>query len=179
MILSAFRDLVPRFPDLALILAPRDRHRFSLTYRYAQDFFPGSAARRSKSDATDQNAKVFILDTLGELEKFYSVADLALIGKSWPGHHEGGGHNPLEASTRRKPVIAGPKVHNFKWIYEALGEAGGALIVEKKDLVETLATLLADPPRLKAMGEAGQDFVARRRGAAKATLKILNAKAAS
>ncbi|MDR1871407.1 MAG: hypothetical protein LBS60_05685 [Deltaproteobacteria bacterium] len=173
MILEIFQSLLTKFPGLKLLLAPRDRHKFTQTYRLSQEFFPLKTARRSHPNPTDQEAIVFILDTLGELERFYSLADLALVGKSWPGHHEGGGHNPLEAAVRGRPVVAGPLSHNFKWIYEALTETGGALIVEKKDLLDRLTELLSAPERLNRMGAAGQDFVAKHRGAARSTIEIL------
>jgi 3-deoxy-D-manno-octulosonic-acid transferase len=176
MILEAFKGLRPQFPDLKLVLAPRDRHKFSSTFRLAQEAFPKEAARRSRPAPADREAAVFVLDTLGELEKFYAIADLALIGKSWPGHHEGGGHNPLEAAVRRRAVLAGPRVHNFKWIYSALAEVGAAAIVEKKDLPEKLSELLRDPARLSQMGEAGQRFVAQHRGTVRATLDLVRPK---
>ncbi|MDR1578421.1 MAG: hypothetical protein LBT86_09410 [Deltaproteobacteria bacterium] len=173
MILRIFRDLLPEFPDLRLILAPRDHHKFCQVYRLAQELFPQRAARRSAPSPEDRQAHVFILDTLGELENFYVLAEVALIGKSWPGHHESGGHNPLEASIRSRAVLAGPHVHNFKWIYQALTEAGGALLVEKNDLADQLKSLLGDPERLARMGKVGQQFVAQHRGAVRATLDLI------
>jgi 3-deoxy-D-manno-octulosonic-acid transferase len=173
MILTILRQLLPDFPELKLILAPRDRHKFSMTYKLAQDIFPHKTARRSHPEAADKDSQVFILDTLGELEKFYALAEVALIGKSWPGHHEGGGHNPLEAAVRGRPVISGPKVHNFKWIYKALCEAKGAVLVEKKDLPAALASFLRDEALLKRMGQNGQQFVSHHRGAVRRTLDLV------
>ncbi|MDR2142247.1 MAG: hypothetical protein LBR11_10760 [Deltaproteobacteria bacterium] len=177
MILEVFQGLLPDFPDLKLLLAPRDRHKFSLTHRLAQELFPSQTARRSQPSPQDPDCRVFILDTLGELEKFQALADLALLGKSWPGHHEGGGHNPLEASIRGRAVVTGPRIHNFKWIYQALVEAGGAMIVNKKDLPAQLAALLRDPERLARLGQAGQTFVAQHRGTVRATLDLIRPKA--
>ncbi|MDR0549775.1 MAG: hypothetical protein LBI10_10265 [Deltaproteobacteria bacterium] len=173
MILKIFLELNPNFPDARLILAPRDRRAFAQTYRLAQEYFPDKVARRAEPKSEDQNALVFILDTLGELENFYSLAEIALIGKSWPGRHEGGGHNPLEAAARRRPVICGPKIHNFKWIYAALVAAGGALVIDQKNLAAKLTALLNDPGLLTKMGETGQKFVVEHQGAVRATLDIL------
>jgi 3-deoxy-D-manno-octulosonic-acid transferase len=170
MIMRAFLDLWPRHRDLRLLIAPRDRHKFALNWRLVRELFPHDSARRSQPSPSDFGARVFLLDTLGELERYYSLAEVALIGKSWPGAHEGGGHNPLEAAVRGKPVISGPKVNNFKWMYQALVEAGGGLLVERADLTATLDDLLSRPGRLEEMGRLGHDFVLSHRGAVDDTL---------
>ncbi|MDR1546698.1 MAG: hypothetical protein LBU12_08340 [Deltaproteobacteria bacterium] len=173
VILRAFQDLLPKYPDLKLLVAPRDRHKFALTYREILEFFPHETARRSAPAPTDAQAKVFLLDTLGELERWYALAETALIGKSWPGAHEGGGHNPLEAAVRGRPVLSGPRVHNFKWIYQGLTEAGGALLVDRNGLTDALDRLLADPATADEMGRKGREFVETHRGAVSATLKFV------
>jgi 3-deoxy-D-manno-octulosonic-acid transferase len=174
LVLEVFRELEPKFPGLKLLLAPRNREKFAQAYRLAEESFPGQAARRSAPSPQDKKAKVFILDTFGELENFYALAELALIGKSWPGRHEGGGHNPLEAALWGKMVLSGPIIHNFKWIYSALTEAGGAIIVDKEEVAGKIAALLGDPTTLAKGGEAGKNFVAQHRGAVQATWNIIN-----
>ena len=173
MIMKTFLELWPRHRDLRLLIAPRDRHKFSLNWRLVRDMFPHDCARRSAPSPSDSGARVFLLDTLGELEHYYCLAEVALIGKSWPGAHEGGGHNPLEPAARAKPVISGPKVNNFKWMYHALVAAGGCLIVEKEDLADTLDQLLSKPGQLEEMGRLGHDFVFSHRGAAMETLAYI------
>jgi 3-deoxy-D-manno-octulosonic-acid transferase len=170
MIMRAFLELWPRHRDLRLLIAPRDRHKFALNWRLVREMFPHDCARRSQPQPSDSGARVFLLDTLGELERYYALAEVALVGKSWPGAHEGGGHNPLEPAVRAKPVISGPKVNNFKWMYRALYAAGGGLMVEKEDLSETLDQLLSQPGQLEEMGRLGHDFVLSHRGAVTDTL---------
>ncbi|MDR1676991.1 MAG: hypothetical protein LBS44_01205 [Deltaproteobacteria bacterium] len=173
LIINAFTELLNKNKDLRLLIAPRDRHKFGLNWRIIHDIFPSASARRSKPSPTDSGARVFLLDTLGELERYYSLAEVALIGKSWPGSHEGGGHNPLEAAARAKAVISGPRVNNFKWMYYALVKAEAAKIVEKNDLIGTLDTLLNTPGLAESMGQKGREFVETHRGAAQETLKSL------
>ena len=173
MIMRAFLDLWPKHRDLRLLIAPRDRHKFALNWRAIKELFPHDSARRSKPSPSDTGARVFLLDTLGELERYYSLAEVALVGKSWPGAHEGGGHNPLEAAARGKPVLAGPKIGNFKWMYHALVDAGGGLLVERSELTQTLDELLSEPGKLAQMGSLGHDFVFSHRGAARDTLALI------
>jgi 3-deoxy-D-manno-octulosonic-acid transferase len=173
MILGAFSDLLEKHKDLRLLIAPRDRHKFGLNWKIIHEAFPRDSARRSKPSPSDASARVFLLDTLGELERCYSLADVALIGKSWPGSHDGGGHNPLEAAARAKAVLSGPMVNNFKWMYHALVEAGAAKIINKTELTSVLENLLDSPGLAESMGLKGQKFVETHRGAAKETLKSL------
>ncbi|MDR2339416.1 MAG: glycosyltransferase [Deltaproteobacteria bacterium] len=174
LIVKAYLAALAEHPELKLCVAPRDRQRFARVWRLLQEACPGHAARRSEPEATPEGAKVFLLDSLGELERFYAICDIAIIGKSFPGPHEGGGHNPLEASAKGKPVLTGPRCHNFKWMYQALLKCGAAEIVEAGKLSERLGRLLDDPAGLKAMGEEGRDFTMAHRGAAKRTLALVD-----
>jgi 3-deoxy-D-manno-octulosonic-acid transferase len=173
LIMEVFSELLPKHRDLRLLIAPRDRHKFGLNWKIIQELFPGDSARRCKPSPSDSGARVFLLDTLGELERFYALAEVALIGKSWPGSHDGGGHNPLEAAAHAKAVISGPRINNFKWMYHALMTAEAAKIVDKTELASTLDELLSTPGLAESMGLKGQKFVETHRGAAKETLKSL------
>jgi 3-deoxy-D-manno-octulosonic-acid transferase len=170
VVMRAFLELWPSHRDLRLLIAPKDRHKFSLSWRHVRELFPHDSARRSRPSPSDSGARVFLLDTLGELERYYCLAEIALIGKSWPGDHEGGGHNPLEAAARGKAVISGPKIGNYKRMYRALSAAGACLIVDKDDLAETLDQLLSQPQKTELMGRLGHEFVLTHRGAAADTL---------
>ncbi|MDR2459809.1 MAG: 3-deoxy-D-manno-octulosonic acid transferase [Deltaproteobacteria bacterium] len=173
LILSIFKGLAEVHPLLRLIIAPRDVPKFEKVWELINQSFPGRAGRRSMPSTDDKEALVFLLDTLGELANFYSLADLAIIGKSFPGRHEGGGHNPLEAAISGCPVITGPQVHNFKWVYKALVKAGGALVTDSQKLSGLMASLLNDPLKLKEMGEKGRNFVLANRGSVAKTLEFI------
>jgi 3-deoxy-D-manno-octulosonic-acid transferase len=173
LILGVFSELLAKHDDLRLLIAPRDRHKFGLNWRIIHESFPRSSARRSKPGPADSGARVFLLDTLGELEGYYCLAEVALIGKSWPGSHDGGGHNPLEAAARAKAVLSGPRVSNFKWMYNALVQEGAARIIDKAELLPVLGELLDSPGLAESMGLKGRKFVESHRGAAAETLKSL------
>jgi 3-deoxy-D-manno-octulosonic-acid transferase len=173
LILSIFKGLSEVHPDLKLVIAPRDAPKFEAVWQRIISSFPGLSGRRSAPESLDKEAKVFLLDSFGELSRFYSLAELAIIGKSFPGRHEGGGHNPLEAAIKGCPVISGPQVHNFKWMYKALVEAGGALITDSQKLPRLLAQLINNPEKLKEMGEKGRNFVLAHRGSVAKTLEFI------
>ncbi|MDR1035237.1 MAG: hypothetical protein LBT40_01280 [Deltaproteobacteria bacterium] len=174
MILELFRILSRDRPELRLLVAPRDRHRFAAFRRHAREAFPGETAARSRPSEDDVRAKVFVLDTLGELRRFYLLGEVALVGKSWPGRHEGGGHNPLEPALLGIPVVSGPRVSNFKWMYSALLSEGGAVIADRRSLPAVMKELLDTEGKLPEMGRRARDFVMSHRGAVERTLDFLN-----
>lgn len=176
LIMASFQEMRAKHENLRLLIAPRDRHKFGLTWRLIHEVFPHESARRSEPKPTDKDAVVFLLDTLGDLARFYALAEVALIGKSWPGSHEGGGHNPLEAAARGKAVLSGSRVSNFKWMYRALNQAGAAKIVEKAELTAALDQLLSQPGLTLEMGRKGMEFVSSHRGAVNETLKFVSSK---
>ena len=74
----------------------------------------------------------------------YAAADVVFVGGSLV---PAGGHNMLEPALRRKPVLFGPHVENFRDSADLLVEAGGAMVVQDADdLGHRLAELL-DVPR--------------------------------
>ncbi|MDR1164914.1 MAG: 3-deoxy-D-manno-octulosonic acid transferase [Deltaproteobacteria bacterium] len=171
IILEAFREILPSYPELKLVLAPRDPGRFAEVALLIQAYFPAERiARRSAPALSDAASQAFLLDSLGELSAIYALADLAIVGKSFPGRHKGGGHNPLEPAALGVFVVAGRAVFNFQWIYGALSAAGGAELAEPQDLALILLGLLRSPERLREMGEKGRRFVSAHQGAVRATL---------
>lgn len=150
ILLDVARALRARFPDLLLILAPRDTRRA-----------PELAARfriplRSQGEPASGKA-VYLLDTMGELANFYALADVAFVGGSLVPF---GGHNPLEASVQGKPVLWGPHPFNFREIETDLVAAGCGRRVESGDeLREVLAQWLADGQIRLRMQRDAQRFI--------------------
>lgn len=105
--------------DARLIWAPRHPARADAIAGLcaARGF---SVARRSQGAGVETAAEVLILDTIGELARFYRAAQVAFIGGTLV---PVGGHNPLEAVVRNVPVVAGRQVHNFRQVYETLDRA--------------------------------------------------------
>ena len=101
---------------------------------------------------------------MGELMLFYGVADIAIVGGSLV---KGlGGHNPLEPSALKVPVVTGPYVKNFKRIYQQLIERKAAFMINDVDeLVSVLNTLLNDKSLRKQTGERAAAVVEENKGA--------------
>lgn len=138
IILDAFVDLKKDFSDLKLIIAPRHPERNENVFKLMQK--TGFNTEKRSNNANFEQNDVILLDTMGELAKFYSICDIAFIGGSF---NKTGGHNPLEATIFKKPVISGPSIHNFKDIYAILIHENAAKIVDSKaKLVNEFKNLL-------------------------------------
>ena len=124
-----------------LVLAPRHPERFDgVAAKLSERGL--KVCRRSGFEAIS-GAEVFLIDTIGELARAYSLADAAFIGGSLV---PTGGHNPLEAAVWRVPVVSGRHVHNFREVYLEMTAAGGAVLVADGDeLGARLGEWLADP----------------------------------
>ena len=173
IILDVFCKLNPGYPGLKLLIAPRNKYDFPSVRAYLEGRNL-SAAYHSLPEAADGGKDIFILDSFGELSRFYSLAEIALVGKSWEGRHRGGGHNILEPAAKGKPVLFGPLMHNYAWLAERfVRHGGGRLVPDKKALYETLDHLLTNPEEGRKMGKAAYGFVQANCGGTERTLEAL------
>jgi 3-deoxy-D-manno-octulosonic-acid transferase len=68
----------------------------------------------------------------------------------------------MEAARLGVGVITGPDIANHADAFEAMAQAGAAIVVQDQPaLTAALAALLADPPRLAAFNRAALDFARR------------------
>ena len=172
LVLSSYLENLGKFPDLKLILAPRHPERFSEVADLLRA--RGIAfVRRTELGGCDKERalkeKVLLLDSVGELSSVYSIADIALIGKSFSGI---GGQNPLEPAYWGKPVLCGPHMENFPFMQEFY-DAGAAFKVEPAFLAEKIGQLLADPDLAKAAGEKAKALYASKAGAVGKAMEIV------
>ncbi|MGH7767353.1 MAG: 3-deoxy-D-manno-octulosonic acid transferase [Candidatus Binatia bacterium] len=171
ILLAAFRGLKPLFPDLVMVLAPRHPQRFPEVERLLVGAGLSYVKRSETNGRTDQSPDVIFLDTLGELETFYSAADIAFVGGSLV---EAGGHNVMEPARFGKPVLFGPHMTNFSRIAEDLKLAGGGIeICGKDDLARELLRLLSDRASAKRAGERAYDVVKKDRQVVERSMELV------
>jgi 3-deoxy-D-manno-octulosonic-acid transferase len=169
VLLEVHCSLMRRFPDLLLVLAPRQIQEAagisSLCDRYGL-----TASRRSLGESAKGKA-VYLLDTMGELGTFYAVAAAAFIGGSLVPF---GGHNPLEAVVQGKPVLWGPHLSNFREIEEGLLAARcGRMVDSAAVMEEILGQWLADPLLGADYGRLADTFLLSRTGVSHTILNRL------
>lgn len=169
-VLKAHAAVLRRFPDALLLLVPRHPERFKPVEQDCRSF--GFATRtRNEDGVATSDTQCFVVDTLGELLRFYAAGDVAFVGGSLVAI---GGHNVLEPAALSVPVIVGPKTFNFTEITNDLIEAGAALRINEADeLGAMVVRLLADAPLRQQIGAAGRAAFEREQGGVLRTVGIV------
>lgn len=159
-LLDVFRRL--NDPKLLLIIAPRHPERFERVWQLLrQSGF--SCRRRSEHENPGQDDRIFLLDSLGELMRYFAAADLAFVGGTLV---PVGGHNVLEPAALGVPVITGPYVANCQEQVEQLSGAGAMVMVRSaRQMTDVCARLLRNPRHRQHMSVAGAYLVDAGRGA--------------
>jgi 3-deoxy-D-manno-octulosonic-acid transferase len=170
IIFNVFDELLKSFPDLSLIIGPREAHRFDEVYYLARDL-GFRAIRRTELPAENQEYNVFILNTLGELGQVYGLADVAFVGGSLASI---GGHNVLEPAFFGMPVLFGPYTYNFAAMSQLLIKCGGGkMVADESELLHAMVELLGKKNKREQMGERAKRFVEQNQGALGRVIGIL------
>ena len=137
-----FLRLRQQFPSLRLFIAPRHVERLQ-EIRADLGVFPLRVALASESrQGRDADADCILLDTTGELQRWYGIATVVFVGKSLTAH---GGQNPVEPIFADKPVVFGPHMENFAMLAKRLVSNNGAIQIADTDSLEgAVAELLRD-----------------------------------
>ena len=170
-VLKAHAVVLRRFPDALLILVPRHPERFRPVVQACRNF--GYATRcRSEDGEALAATQCFVVDSMGELLRYYAAADVAFVGGSLV---EIGGHNVLEAAAQAVPVVVGPNTFNFTEITQGLLEADAAVRVADADaLGPTVQRLLGDAADRQRRGAAARAVFERERGAVERSMAIID-----
>lgn len=150
-VLQAFAPLRRVYRDALLVIAPRRPERFAAVAEML-DAAQVRWARRSAVEATvGADVQVLLVDTLGELTRFFTPAWAVFVGGTVAPL---GGHNVLEPAAHGRAVAFGPHVDNVAAAAAALEAAGGAETVRTPgELAEYWDGLLARRDAADAAGE--------------------------
>ena len=153
ILVRVFLRLREQFPSLRLFIAPRHVERLQeiraqlgampLRVTLASEALTGGIA----------DTDCMLLDTTGELQRWYGIATVVFIGKSLTAQ---GGQNPVEPILAGKPVVFGPHMENFATLAKTLVSNNGAMqINDTGSLERTVAELLRDSEaRQRLVGNA-------------------------
>lgn len=169
-LIAAFVGHLRQAPDTLLVLVPRHPERFEVvaTLLAASGL---RTARVSQGEAIAPDTQVLLGDSMGELMRWYGVADACFIGGSLIPRQ---GHNPLEALCLDKPLLTGPHTANFATVFQALENADALLRVPDADAVFTrFRHLLQDPAACQARIARGRSLHRSLAGALQRTLDSL------
>jgi 3-deoxy-D-manno-octulosonic-acid transferase len=166
-ILEAFREARKDRPELILIIAPRHPKRAGDVEKICLNL--GLKVMRRTTATPEKPWDVLILDTIGELAQFYSLADLTFVGGSLVPH---GGQNFMEPAFYEKPVFLGPHMDNFAFLADEFFRSGAARVVSRKeDLAEVFR--MKDEKSLREMGKQSKALLNSLQGATERTLQVI------
>ncbi|HEV8290683.1 MAG TPA: 3-deoxy-D-manno-octulosonic acid transferase [Tepidisphaeraceae bacterium] len=174
MILRQFRTLLTKHARLRLIIVPRKPERFEEVANLitAEGF---AVLRRSHTlrssvaelPPTTLLPPVILGDTMGELRKFYSLADVVFVGRTLVdlGSRQHGS-DMIEPAALGKPVVVGPYTGNFADAMSRFRAADAIMEVQTAEqLGEAVSVLLSSPQQAKEMGKKAQQVVIKEKGA--------------
>ena len=165
--------LLEAMPDwdgkLLVLMVPRHARRFDEVSAFiAKDGFPVSRRSRNPMPAADD--RVYLGDSMGEMDFYYAAADVAVIGGSFVPR---GGQNLIEACAAGVPVVLGPSMFNFAEATRLALEAGAAVqVADAAGAMREASRLLLNLEERKKMGTAGRELCEAHRGATQKHLEI-------
>jgi 3-deoxy-D-manno-octulosonic-acid transferase len=168
--LAAYRELSDLHRRLRLILVPRHPERFAAVAEIL-DESRTRWQRRSELDAqgADADARVLLVDVVGELGAWWGTAQIAYVGGSMG---KRGGQNMIEPAAYGAAVSFGPNTQNFRDVVAAMLRARAAVVVHNgAELTGFVRRCLDDPGLANQWGQRAQRLVADQLGATGRTLE--------
>jgi 3-deoxy-D-manno-octulosonic-acid transferase len=158
-----FLRLRQQFPSLRLFIAPRHVERLR-EIRSQLDALRLRVALASEVLAgRKSDADCVLLDTTGELQRWYRIATVVFMGKSLTAH---GGQNPVEPILAGKPVVFGPHMENFATLAKTLVTKNGAVQVSDIDSLElAIAELLRNSEAHQRLVHDAHEVLSAHQGA--------------
>jgi len=165
VLLTAYGEARRAVPDLRLVIVPRRPENFDAAAEAIRraGFRLLRRSRQTEPEGTAGEPPVILGDTMGELMKWYALADLVFVGRSLVPL---GGSNPMEPGSLARPLLWGPHMFNFPIEAPALVEAGAAReVTDAASLAVAVADLLTRGDRRRQMGAAARQVICRMQGA--------------
>ena len=154
------------------LIVPRHPQRFAEVQELLQEAGL-SVSRRSQWLGAPEAADVWLGDSMGEMQLYYGLGQVALLGGSFAPL---GGQNLIEAAACGCPVVMGPHTFNFAQAADSSVEAGAALrVADMAEGVQQAVAIATDTPAQARMREAALHFAQTHRGAAKASAQMIAA----
>jgi 3-deoxy-D-manno-octulosonic-acid transferase len=155
-----------------LIIVPRHPERFEKVADLIKDYEFGPR-RYSASEGFTPGAKgeVYLLDVIGKLFDFYSLATVAFVGGTLAPI---GGHNIMEPYAYAVPVVVGPRTEKVKDLMAAL-TAREAILQGKneKAIITCILSYFENQEQRSAAGLAGEEILIKSQGAVSKALDLI------
>jgi len=147
--------------DERYIIAPHNINEKAI--RELKDSIKKKTVLYSDKEPT-ANARVFIVDTIGILNKIYSYGDVAYVGG---GFGKSGIHNVLEPAAFGCPLIIGPNYQKFREAVDLVDNGACEVITDQHTLKQCLDKLRSDETLRSKKGRTAKSYVQENTGATK------------
>ncbi len=168
IIMEVYNSLIRQnqFENLRLVIVPRKPERFDEVAQIIGDagfnFVRYSSIKNAQATCPEK-MPVILGDTMGDLRKFYCLANIIFVGRSLVPM---GGSDMIEAAALGKCTLFGPHTFNFTQTAEALLADHGALLVkDQKELLQTMQKCLLEPDFASEIARNGQEVIRKNQGA--------------
>jgi 3-deoxy-D-manno-octulosonic-acid transferase len=171
ILVDIWQGLRAEYPLLRLILAPRHPERAASVADLVRKagFKPVFFSNIRGILKPDE---VMIVDTIGHLIEFYSLASVVFVGKSLTAR---GGHNIVEPAQFARPVLIGPYMQNFRDITAAFLAEKAVVQVEGAVGLKAAVRALLDGPELRRdLGLRARQVVRRNQGATRRVIDLVS-----
>lgn len=172
LVLQAFAPLADRRRKSHLVIVPRHPDRGAEVAALART--AGFSTTRQAAGEPFDGETVHVADLLGELGMWFRLARACFVGGSWA---KGvGGHNPLEPARLGCAAASGPRVENWRAVYDEMGQASGVRIVDGPEPLTAFWTQALDAdPAIAAQADRARAFSEAQTGALDGALDRLEA----
>jgi 3-deoxy-D-manno-octulosonic-acid transferase len=162
ILLKAFSLIRDKFPDLRLIIAPRQIQRGE-EIRVLSTESGFKSALRSSTESCQADWDVLILDSFGELARVYAMGQVAFVGGTLIPK---GGHSLIQPILRGKPVLFGPYTFKTRDVAQIAISAGvGFVVSSAQSLADQACRLLGDDEERAEIREKCRVLVSENQGA--------------
>ncbi len=168
LILDAVKDL-----NILTIIVPRHPQRFDEVEQLIKDAGINYLRRSQLTAPINQNVKMVLGDSMGELFTYYAACDFTFVGGSLL---KFGGQNLIEAASMGKPILIGKYTYNFAEATKNAVRAGAAIQVRNVDeLCEKIEYLRDHSEKRAKMQHASLNFTQASTGATLRTMQLIAA----
>ncbi len=170
--LAAYRSLASQWPNLRLVVVPRHPDRFEAVGRlFDESGLTWQRRSRLEVEGANPNARVLLVDGVGELGAWWGTARIAYVGGSMGNR---GGQNMIEPAAYGAAVSFGPNTWNFRDIVTAMLNHQAAEVVHNGDqLTAFVRRALEDPIWAENLGQRAHRLVQSQLGATRRTVELL------
>ncbi|MDD3344968.1 MAG: 3-deoxy-D-manno-octulosonic acid transferase [Candidatus Omnitrophica bacterium] len=173
IIIEAYAQALKSVPGLKLLIAPRhtERRQKVAAAVSAHSFTPVFISSLGGFCPACAGRAIFILDIMGELQSYYSAADAVFVGGSLV---KTGGHNIIEPAARKKPVLFGPHMFNFRDISRIfLENKAGIMVHDAKSLAFEIKRILGEDLPARQMAERAYQLIVANKGATMRNIEVI------